>query len=82
MASAHYYQREAMSTGSIPISAKPQHAPLRDASPPKTVSLPTFTEEWEGKKCLLKWKGYKKIDRIYADWLDDEPLAHHLPGKV
>ncbi|KAM7519293.1 hypothetical protein LguiB_018255 [Lonicera macranthoides] len=25
-------------------------------------------------KSLLKWKVHKKINRIYADWLDDDPL--------
>lgn len=68
--------------GFIPISAKPQYVPLRDASPPKTRILPTSTEEGRGQKSLLKWKGFKKIDRIYADWLDDVPLAQHLPSKV
>ncbi|XP_041005968.1 zinc finger CCCH domain-containing protein 39 isoform X1 [Juglans microcarpa x Juglans regia] len=73
---------EASSMGFIPISAKPQYVPLRDASPPKTRILPTSTEEGRGQKSLLKWKGFKKIDRIYADWLDDVPLAQHLPSKV
>ncbi|CAN1120309.1 Zinc finger CCCH domain-containing protein 39 [Linum perenne] len=28
------------------------------------------------KKCMLmKWKGPKKINRIYGDWLDDLPIA-------
>ncbi|XP_062149358.1 zinc finger CCCH domain-containing protein 39 isoform X1 [Alnus glutinosa] len=77
-----HFEGEALSMGSIPISTKPQSVPATDASPPNTAGLPTLTEEGNGKKCLLKWKGSKKIDRIYADWLDDVPLVQHLPSKV
>lgn len=31
--------------------------------------------EGQAKQSLLKWKGPKKINRIYADWLDDLPLS-------
>ncbi|KAK9101948.1 hypothetical protein Sjap_019202 [Stephania japonica] len=34
------------------------------------------------KKCLLKWKGLERINRIYADWIDDIPLARESPSKV
>lgn len=38
-------------------------------------------EEGQAKKSLLKWKGNKKINQIYADWLDDFPLLQSTPGK-
>lgn len=81
MPSGHI-EGEAFSTGSISIPIKPQSVPDNDASPSRTVIVPTLTEEGQGKKCLLKWKGPKKINRIYADWLDDMPLVQHLPSKV
>ncbi|GAB2289223.1 hypothetical protein Dimus_023528 [Dionaea muscipula] len=31
-------------------------------------------QEGQGKKCLVKWKTTKKINRIYADWINDQPL--------
>jgi hypothetical protein len=76
------FEGEALSNGSIPILAKPQSVPVNDASLIKTGSVPTLTEDGQGKKCLLKWKGPKKINRIYADWLDDLPLVQNLPSKV
>ncbi|KAL8170982.1 hypothetical protein V2J09_022786 [Rumex salicifolius] len=32
------------------------------------------------KKCLLKWNPNKKINSIYADWIDDMPL--NFPNEV
>ncbi|KAF5749655.1 zinc finger CCCH domain-containing protein 39 [Tripterygium wilfordii] len=65
------------------ISTKPQSIlPVIDASVSKMVGVPAFTEEGQGKKCLFKWKGHKKINRIYADWLDDLPLVQSLPSRV
>lgn len=62
------------------ISVKPQLVPANDSSP--TAVLPTLNKEGQGKQCLFKWKGPKKINRIYADWLDDMPLVHNLPSQV
>lgn len=47
-----------------------------------TTAAGGFSEDVPGKKCLLKWKGLKKINRIYADWLDDLPLVPNLPNRV
>ncbi|XP_021895156.1 zinc finger CCCH domain-containing protein 39, partial [Carica papaya] len=47
--------------------AKPNIVAANDASMMKTVvSGPVLQEEGQGKKCLFKWKGPKKINRIYA----------------
>ncbi|KAK4783853.1 hypothetical protein SAY86_018221 [Trapa natans] len=32
-------------------------------------------------KCLLKWKLNKKVNQIYADWLDDFPFLPNTPSK-
>ncbi|XP_010533177.1 PREDICTED: zinc finger CCCH domain-containing protein 39-like [Tarenaya hassleriana] len=32
-------------------------------------------EEARRKKCLFKWSNPKKINRIYADWIDDLPVG-------
>ena len=50
-------------------------------SPSMTVNVPGLVEE-KGTKCLLKWKGQKKINRIYADWLDDLSLVHNSTNQV
>ncbi|GMI88597.1 hypothetical protein like AT3G19360 [Hibiscus trionum] len=64
------------------ISTKMHNLPAND--PPKvTVNAPPASnEETQAKKCLLKWKGARKINRIYGDWLDDMPLVHKLPSQV
>ncbi|KAK2645998.1 hypothetical protein Ddye_021193 [Dipteronia dyeriana] len=65
------------------IATKPQFISANDASPSKSVTLlPTLGKEGQGKKCLFKLKGPKKINRIYADWLDDMPLVHSIPNQV
>ncbi|KAF5741975.1 hypothetical protein HS088_TW09G00013 [Tripterygium wilfordii] len=62
---------------------KPQSIlPVIDASGSMMVGAPAFTEEGQGKKCLFKWKGAKKINRIYADWLDDLPSVQSLPSRI
>ncbi|CAN0900261.1 Zinc finger CCCH domain-containing protein 39 [Linum grandiflorum] len=46
---------------------------------PSPYTTSNVAEESEGrKKCLVKWNGRKKINRIYGDWLDDLPLAQNL----
>ncbi|KAE8698372.1 Nudix hydrolase isoform 1 [Hibiscus syriacus] len=60
---------------------KMHNLPAND--PPKvTVNAPPSNEETQAKKSLLKWKGARKINRIYGDWLDDVPLVLKLPGQV
>ncbi|KAK3029103.1 hypothetical protein RJ639_039247 [Escallonia herrerae] len=70
-----------MSNGSIPT--KPLPVPLNDTSPTTVVvGAPAMVDREEGKKCFSKWKGQKKINRIYADWIDDLLPPHMLPSKV
>ncbi|KAL5547961.1 hypothetical protein UlMin_003192 [Ulmus minor] len=73
-------EAETLSSGSFQTK-QPQFA-ANDPSPIAATSLATFKEEGQGKKCLLKWKGPKKINRIYADWLDDVPLVLNFPSQV
>lgn len=63
------------------LQTKPQVVAV-DSLPSATTSVAAFDEDVQGKKCLLKWKGPKKINRIYGDWLDDLPLVHNLPNRV
>ncbi|XP_057743109.1 zinc finger CCCH domain-containing protein 39 [Arachis stenosperma] len=53
-----------------------------EVHPSNTASVPPANEDGQGNKSLLKWKGFKKINRIYGDWLDDFPLVHNLPSRV
>ncbi|GFY96986.1 hypothetical protein Acr_11g0012920 [Actinidia rufa] len=46
------------------------------ASPSRTGNGTACEKQMQGKKCLFKWKGFEKISRIYADWIDDVPLVH------
>ena len=62
------------------ISTKNHNLPANDP-PTATASVP-LNEEAQAKKCLFKWKGPRKINRIYGDWLDDLPLVHNLPSQV
>ncbi|KAI4344100.1 hypothetical protein L6164_011370 [Bauhinia variegata] len=74
---------ETEATSSILVASKSTSVPANDAIPCNTAAIPSVSnEEEQGKKSLLKWKGPKKINRIYADWLDDVPLVHNLPRKV
>jgi len=80
-------RNEAETAGAIPITSKATiptltSVPFNDALPSHRISEPPVNEEEQGKKYLLKWKGLKKINRIYGDWLDDLPLTHNLPGRV
>ncbi|OIW18569.1 hypothetical protein TanjilG_13321 [Lupinus angustifolius] len=79
---------ETEAAGAIPISTyatvptlpKVTSVPSIDAAPaPSNIASPPLANEVEqGKKSLLKWKGPKKINRIYADWLDDFPLVQNV----
>lgn len=63
------------------VSTKIHNLPANDP-PPVTSSAPSLDEKAQAKKCLFKWKGPRKINRIYGDWLDDMPLVHKLPSQV
>lgn len=86
----HVGRIETEAAGAIPISTKATlptlpkftSVPANDAPPSNIASMTLANEGEQGKKCLLKWKGPKKINRIYADWLDDLPLVHNLPSRV
>ncbi|CAL5440004.1 unnamed protein product [Camellia sinensis] len=39
-------------------------------------------QQMQVKKRLFKWKGFEKMSRIYADWIDDMPLKHSSLSKV
>lgn len=73
-------EAEALNSGSFPT--KPQVVAANDLSPSVNTNVASFDGEGKSKKCLLKWKGPKNINRIYADWLDDLPLGNNLPSKV
>ncbi|XP_050205425.1 zinc finger CCCH domain-containing protein 39 [Mercurialis annua] len=61
---------------------KPPLIVATNVSPIMTASVPSLVEEGQNKKCLLKWKSSKKINRIYGDWLDDLPLGQNLTNQV
>ncbi|XWS70675.1 hypothetical protein CRYUN_Cryun03dG0067200 [Craigia yunnanensis] len=63
------------------FSTKIHNLPANDA-PAATASVPSLNEEAQAKKCLFKWKGPRKINRIYGDWLDDLPLVQNLSSQV
>lgn len=64
----------------VALQTKPQVAAID--SLPSATSVAAFDEDVQGKKCVLKRKGLKKINRIYGDWLDDLPLVQNLPSRV
>ncbi|KAJ8751511.1 hypothetical protein K2173_016739 [Erythroxylum novogranatense] len=64
------------------VLMKPPPVVAYNASPSTVASVAISNEEGKGKKCLLKWKGPKNINRIYGDWLDDLPLSHNLTNQV
>ncbi|KAK8523501.1 hypothetical protein V6N12_048021 [Hibiscus sabdariffa] len=63
------------------VSTK-KHNLLANDPPPISSSAPSLDENVQAKKWLFKWKGLRKINRIYGDWLDDIPLVHNLPSQV
>ncbi|KAG6779626.1 hypothetical protein POTOM_016019 [Populus tomentosa] len=71
---------EAGNAGSA-VTKAPTPVLPNNMSPSMTVNVPSLVEE-KGTKCLLKWKGQKKINRIYADWLDDLSLVHNSTNQV
>ncbi|XP_057545075.1 zinc finger CCCH domain-containing protein 39-like [Amaranthus tricolor] len=65
-------------THSVPL--KPGSAPNNDPTPVKSDMRFASSQDGQAKKCLVKWKATKKINRIYGDWIDDLPLT--LPTEV
>ncbi|KAK6941620.1 Zinc finger, CCCH-type [Dillenia turbinata] len=55
------------------MSSKLPPAPTHNTTPSVVAPMASATEEGK-RKCLLKWKGLRKINRIYGDWIDDLPL--------
>ncbi|CAM8939439.1 unnamed protein product [Rhodiola kirilowii] len=64
---------EIRSAGAFSTSMKPVVAAPNDL-PFSTMGNAVLTEERSGKKDFSKLKGSKKINRIYADWIDDLAL--------
>ncbi|KAE9601827.1 putative transcription factor C3H family [Lupinus albus] len=57
------------------IASAPPLSNIASAPPLRNIARAPLANEVEpGKKSLLKWKGPKKINQIYADWIDDVPL--------
>lgn len=69
---------EPVTVNAIPV--KPVPPPVNEPAPVKVEAGAPSGQEGPGKKCFLKWKPTKKINRIYGDWIDDLPL--HLPNEV
>ncbi|KAL8152556.1 hypothetical protein V2J09_010316 [Rumex salicifolius] len=66
------------STALKPHIAGPLNQPVFAST--QSVSAASNQEEQQRKKCLLKWNAGKKINSIYADWIDDMPL--NMPNEV
>uniref|UniRef100_A0A7N0TDC8 C3H1-type domain-containing protein n=1 Tax=Kalanchoe fedtschenkoi TaxID=63787 RepID=A0A7N0TDC8_KALFE len=64
---------ELRSCGAFNTSMNPVVGPPNDISS-GIVDNAILNEEQTGKKDFSKLKGSKKINRIYADWIDDLPL--------
>ncbi|OVA00473.1 zinc finger protein [Macleaya cordata] len=78
-----YGGQNEMETGSATIaSLKCVPNSSNDAAPSSTGTGVLCKQQVQIKKCLLKWKGTKKISRIYADWIDDMPLPLSSPTNV
>ncbi|XP_022946029.1 zinc finger CCCH domain-containing protein 39-like [Cucurbita moschata] len=57
------------------LNVKPLVVAMEAPSSLATSVPSSALPEGQAKQSLLKWKGPKKINRIYADWLDDLPLS-------
>ncbi|KAK7251340.1 hypothetical protein RIF29_34442 [Crotalaria pallida] len=71
----------------VPTLTKVPSIPAIDAAAVaphcRIPSPPLANELGPGKKCLLKkWKGSKKINGIYGDWLEDMPLEQDVPSGM
>lgn len=64
------------------LNVKPQVVAMEASSSLATNVPSSALPEGQAKPWLLKWKGPKKINRIYADWLDDLPLSPSSTSKM
>ena len=65
------------------LNVKPLIVAMEASSSLTTNVVPSSAlPEGQEKPSLLKWKGPKKINRIYADWLDDLPLSPSSTSKM
>lgn len=74
------HEGDATLAASVPI--KPQPLPAIDTSVAITSNGPLPSDEGRSKKSLLRWKGHRKINQIYGDWLDDLPLGRKLQSEL
>ncbi|KAL6974277.1 hypothetical protein U1Q18_028458 [Sarracenia purpurea var. burkii] len=56
--------------------------PGNDVPLSKAVINAAAKEDGDGMKFFSKWKGTKKINRIYADWIDDLTPPKSLPSQA
>lgn len=73
---------EAEAVSALTFPTKPLSGLGADIPPIKAVIAAPTKEDGEGTKCFSKWKGTKKINRIYADWIDDLTPPLSLPSRV
>ncbi|KAI4379982.1 hypothetical protein MLD38_006216 [Melastoma candidum] len=66
-------------TVSLPGMSQP--VPLVDQSVTVPLNGPLLTDERQSKKSLLRWKGHRKIDQIYGDWLEGLPIGEQEPDS-
>ncbi|KAI8563902.1 hypothetical protein RHMOL_Rhmol03G0145500 [Rhododendron molle] len=66
----------------LTFPTKPLSVPRANIPPIEAVIAAPTMEDGEGKKCFSKWKGTKKINRIYDDWIDDLIPPLSLPSQV
>ena len=68
-------EAEVGNTCSLP--AKLPSVPANVSTPPELGTGAPINPERQNKKLLLQSKGFKKINRIYADWIDDLPSLNN-----
>ena len=68
-------EAEVGNTGSFP--AKLLSVPTAVSTTPELGTVVPPNPERESKKLLLQSKGFNKINRIYADWIDDLPSLNN-----
>ncbi|XP_052181023.1 zinc finger CCCH domain-containing protein 56-like [Diospyros lotus] len=68
-----------VSISKMQVPASTEHLPPRRADNGAACEQQM---QMQGVKCLLKWKGSRKINGIYADWIEGMPLVHNSHGKM